>query len=68
MDGRIRELRRARFLTQGELAAQVGVSLQAVQGWEAGKYQPRLRHLKRLCEALGVTPEELIEPEGKTAA
>jgi transcriptional regulator with XRE-family HTH domain len=68
MDGKIRALRRAKFLTQGELAEQVGVSLQAVQGWESGKYQPRLRHLKRLCEVLGVTPEQLIETEGNAAA
>jgi transcriptional regulator with XRE-family HTH domain len=68
VDGRLRALRRAKFLTQTELAQQVGVSFQTVQAWEAGKYQPRLRHLKRLCEVLGVTPEQLIETGGKAAA
>jgi DNA-binding XRE family transcriptional regulator len=45
------------------LAQQVGVSFQTVQVWEAGKYQPRLRHLKRLCEVLEATPAELLGEE-----
>jgi transcriptional regulator with XRE-family HTH domain len=65
----LQALRRRRFMTQKELAAKVGVSYQTVQTWESGKAQPRLRHIPRLAEVLGVPPEELLEAfEGKEAA
>ena len=66
-------LRRRRLLTQTELAEKVGVSLKAVQAWEGGRAQPRLRHIGRLAEVLGVSAEELLETfeaaeAGKAAA
>jgi transcriptional regulator with XRE-family HTH domain len=59
MDG-LRELRRRRFLTQKELAAAIGVQYQTVQTWEKGDNTPRLAAMKKLCEVLQVTPDELI--------
>jgi transcriptional regulator with XRE-family HTH domain len=73
MDG-LKRLRRERLLTQGELAAQVGVTVQAVQYWEAGGRYPRPSQQRALCAALGVTPAELLRAldasaaEGKPAA
>lgn len=71
----LKTLRRKKFLTQKELAAQVGVSYQTVQTWEAGTAQPRLRVMPKLATALGVEPEQLLamftQEEGqkvKTAA
>ncbi|MBI3974338.1 MAG: helix-turn-helix transcriptional regulator [Chloroflexi bacterium] len=67
----LRHLRRMRFLTQRELAGKVGVSWQTISDWENGRNEPRVKHLKALCEALGVRPEELwAEPPdwGKAAA
>jgi transcriptional regulator with XRE-family HTH domain len=55
----LRTLRRARFLTQKELAAKVGVSYQTIQGWESGGVRPRLRQIPKLAEALNVDPAEL---------
>ena len=57
----LRALRRQRFLTQKELAEKVGVSYQTIQAWEAGKSQPRLRHIPKLADALGVAPTELMD-------
>jgi len=57
----LKTLRRRKFKTQKELATQVGVSYQTVQTWEAGSAQPRLRHIPKLAEALGVEPEQLLE-------
>ena len=70
MATKLAELRRRRFLTQGDLAAKVGVSLKTVQAWEGGRAQPRLRTIPRLAEVLGVPPEELLAAleEGKEAA
>lgn len=70
----LRELRRRKLLTQRELAERVGVWYQTVQTWESGERRPRPAAQRRLCEVLGVTPEELLAAldesaaEGKAAA
>jgi DNA-binding XRE family transcriptional regulator len=65
----LREMREARMLTQTELAQAVGVSrYQTVARWESGKDYPQPRHLRELCEVLGVTPEELRAALSKPAA
>ena len=66
----LKALRRRKFLTQKELAAQVGVSYQTIQTWEARTAQPRLRHIPKLAEVLNVPAEQLLEiiEEGKEAA
>ena len=53
-------------LSQEELAAQVGVSRQAVSKWELGDATPELDKLAALAKAFGVTADELLsegEPE-----
>src|SRR5690349_12757928 len=56
----LRQLRERRLMTQGELAEAVGVSrYQTVARWESGTDRPRPAHLRKLCEVLGVTPDEL---------
>jgi transcriptional regulator with XRE-family HTH domain len=67
----LRAWRLRRFLTQKELAEKVGVPYQTLQRWESGQSFPRPSLLKRLCDALEVTADELLTPEelaGKTAA
>lgn len=59
----LKALRTRRLLTQKELAEKVGVSWQTVSEWESGRQQPRMAHLRKLCEALGVTPDELLGGE-----
>lgn len=58
----VRDLRRRRFMTQGELAAALGVKTATVSGWENG-VEPRVKMLQRLCEFFGVRPEQLIFPK-----
>jgi repressor LexA len=74
---RLRELRRRKLLTQQELARLVGVKkYQTVQRWETGQAYPRPAQLRKLCEVLEVTPDELLAAlaekapaeEGKAAA
>ena len=57
---RLRELRRAKLLTQKELAERVGVWYQTVQGWENGERQPRPAAMRKLCEVLEIAPAELL--------
>lgn len=56
-------LRRAKGLSQEELAEQVGVSRQAVSKWENGEAAPDLQKLLMLSEVLGVSLDYLCGKE-----
>ena len=56
----IRTLRKAKGLTQEELAAQLHVTRQAVSSWERGGSCPDFDTLKALTEILEATPEQLL--------
>jgi putative molybdopterin biosynthesis protein len=59
---RLRLARRARGLSQQQLARMAGVSRQAVSAVEAGLSDPSLRAALSLGRALGLTVEELFGP------
>lgn len=59
----ILENRRAKKLTQSELAEKLGVTDRAVSNWENGKNMPDLSLFKPLCDILGITINELISGE-----
>jgi transcriptional regulator with XRE-family HTH domain len=56
----VAELRRARGLTQEELAYRARVSLRTVAGWESGQVTPRKRNARALAKALGVDVDALL--------
>ena len=56
---RLRQYRRAKHLTQQELADLLGVSNKSVSRWESGGY-PDVALLAPLARALGVTVDELL--------
>lgn len=60
MENRIRELRESFHLTQKELGTLVGVSRQAINAIETGKYEPSIRLAFRLSKFFNVTVEELF--------
>jgi len=51
----VRSLRRARGLTQENLASRAGLSVDAVRRMEAGLYSPSMRTLTKLCHGLGLS-------------
>ena len=55
--------RRSKGLTQQQLAEKLGVTNKTVSRWETGKYMPDLSLLKPLCEALGISLNELLSGE-----
>lgn len=57
---RIAKFRKAKGLTQEELANQLGVSSQAVSKWENDASCPDISLLPQLCRVLGVTTDELL--------
>jgi transcriptional regulator with XRE-family HTH domain len=57
----LRRLRERLFMTQSDLARSMGMQRQAtISAWELGEDVPSLRHRRRLCEVLGVKPDELM--------
>jgi len=48
----IKKLREDLELTQAEMAARIGVTLQAYQRWESGKTKPMTRNRRRLRQLL----------------
>ena len=59
----LREVRKARKLSQAELASKVSVTQGAVSAWELGLYNPNAKKLKRLAKALNCTVDKLIADE-----
>lgn len=55
--------RRARGLTQQQLAAELGVTNRAVSKWETGQGLPDIALLPSLAAALGITVDELLAGE-----
>jgi len=60
LGGRIRTIRVNRGLTQAELAAEAGISRQALAAIEGGAYLPNVAIGVRLARAVGLTVEELF--------
>ena len=58
---KIRELRKARRLTQEQLADYLNVSSQAVSKWETGASSPDLDMLPRLAVFFRTTPDALLD-------
>lgn len=59
---RIREIRKARGLTQAQLGEMVGLSPDRIQKYEWGKRKPRVDILKRLSVALQVNTLSMADP------
>ena len=60
MNANVRRLRELRALSQRDLAALAKLSVTTVNRIETGQRKPMPRTVRKLAEALGVTPEELI--------
>lgn len=59
----ISECRKAKKITQSELAEKLGVTDRSVSNWENGKNMPDLSLFKPLCEILDITINELLSGE-----
>ncbi len=60
---RLRELRRRRVLSMRDLEARSGVSHNTIWRIESGRQGAHPRTIRKLAEALGVEPEELLKEE-----
>ena len=62
---KLRRLRKAQGLTQGELAEKAGVSINTIVRYETGKNSPKLELLEDIFKVLetSVSPEEMNQYE-----
>lgn len=60
---RLKELRRRRVLSMRELEERSGVSHNTIWRIESGRQGAHPRTVRKLAEALGVEPEELLKEE-----
>jgi transcriptional regulator with XRE-family HTH domain len=58
---RLRQLRRAKKITQEELAQKAKVSVSYIAHLETGRHDPRVSTVQKLAKALGVSVMELLE-------
>lgn len=58
--GNIRAARARADLTQGEVAAKVGINVGTLQKYESGEMTPGADKLPVLAEVLSVTPNDLL--------
>ena len=63
MKNKIKELRSASGLTQGELAELVGVRRETIVFLEQGKYNPSLRLASQIAKHFHLTIEDVFELE-----
>lgn len=66
MLNKVKELREKASLTQKELGEKVGVSRQAINAIETGKFDPSIWLAHDLAKFFGITIEEIFDFERST--
>lgn len=55
--------RKAAHLSQQQIADTLGLDCSAIAHYEMGDSTPNLKNLRRICDALNVTLDELIDSD-----
>ncbi len=63
----IKQLREAKGWTQVELANKLSVAPSTIYNWERGRFEPRLKQLRDLARALGVSMNDIASEEAPSA-
>ena len=58
---KVREIRKRRLLTQGELADKAQIGVNTIIRIERNQVEPQGRTIRKLADALGVAPSDLLE-------
>ena len=61
---RLRRLRRERALSQRDLSRMTGIAFDTISRLETGKQRAQPRTIRKLADALGVEPRELMKEVG----
>lgn len=57
----LKETRARLALTINDLSKQSGVNENSIKGYENGHYKPRIKSLKKLCECMGLSMDDVAE-------
>lgn len=57
---RIKAIRKEKGFTQKHLAELTGLSVNAIQSYEYGKYEPKIPQIEKIAEALDVSPFDIM--------
>lgn len=60
MNGKLKELRERKNLTQAELARKIGVNRSYISRIESGKSKPSLALLERIANELGISVKKFF--------
>ena len=60
--------RKKRNLTQSELAEKVGISVSAIEKYEAGTRTPLMKNAKKLANFFNITIDELLGREANNGS
>ena len=61
LGSKLKELRKQKGLSQGELAERLNITRQAISKWESDISQPDLNNLIEICKIFGISFNELLE-------
>ena len=61
MKNKVKELRKKRGWTQGELGERLGISRQSVHSIETGKYDPSLPLAFRIADVFGASLDKIFD-------
>ncbi|WP_369427805.1 helix-turn-helix transcriptional regulator [Membranihabitans maritimus] len=61
----LKEILKSKGIKQKWLAEKVGVSEVTISNWVQQKSSPNMIHMKKLCDILGMSVEELSKHYGK---
>ncbi len=61
MKNKVKELRKKRGWTQGELGERLGISRQSVHSIETGKYDPSLPLAFRIADMFGASLDKIFD-------
>ena len=65
LDRNLLQLRKARGLTQDQMAAMTGLHINSIKAYEAGKSIPSAEVIKKIALTFSVTTDELIFDKGE---
>ena len=67
---KIKQLRKNKKMSQKELAQKTGLSIGSIQGYEQGRYNPKLETVLKIADALEISPnvfyDDLTQEERKS--
>lgn len=61
----VKNIRKKAGLSQMELAEKAGLSIATIQGYEQGRYNPKINALTKLCAALDCKITDLVDEDSK---